>query len=473
MKDETKPAKPRKKPRKKKAGKPKRDRFVERLLACRSEAAAVSCIRRHQRQLANAERQLYWGGDAKRVKVSEVDLKARLDECRATMVESTGSKTMKRDWPLGSYRMSVTGTRAQLYVRGFDGSLTVWYCNSKSAGTSEKDDAVGSKARKIACRDIRKATGRSVNSFYGYGSIAIKNCIPRQFYYLDPTVNGRILDNMNAIDACSQYPSGFMGDMPTATGCMTVQGTVGPTAEYPFAFYIKSGHMAIYNELDTHSWMESPFADNLCPLVEPSDAYRESPSIHHDYLLDPEKDVTVLMKKAEHNPFRDFFLKWYGIKETYPHDSKEYKDSKLVMNALIGMMHQKDFTYRKTSFRLSHLAAVAIARGNQRLLDKALEIGVDNIAMMVVDSIIYRGSREYGGHEKALGTFHQEVTGCRYRQLKNSVYVFMDGDGKCVKYKHGAYNRNMDGTPISEPSSFMDMDDWTRVLEGDTQDGKE
>ena len=127
MKDEAKPAKPRKKPRKKKARKPKRDRFVERLLACRSEAAAVSCIRRHQRQLANAERQLYWGGGAKRVKVSEVDLKARLDECRATMVESTGSKTMKADWPLGSYRRSVTGTRAQLYVRGFDGSLTVWY----------------------------------------------------------------------------------------------------------------------------------------------------------------------------------------------------------------------------------------------------------------------------------------------------------------------------------------------------------
>lgn len=449
--------------------------YRERLLACRDTWSTICCVADHYEAGKKREKskrtQLNWGENATREKVNEAQLKARLDECRATMVESTGSNTMKEDWPLGSYRMSTTPSRSQLYVRDRRGRLHIWYCNSKSAGTSRADKHPGGDARKIACREVRKATGMSVNEIYGKADISVKNCVPRGFYYLDQTYNGRIHGCMSCIDGCSQYPSGFLGDMPTTIGSKVEEGTVKPSAEYPFAFYLRSGHLAIYNELDTHDWLDSPFADRLCPWNEKPD--RDSPSIHHDYYLEPSGDRTLLMRKADINPFREFFTKQYAIKETYPHDSDEYQEAKLVMNALVGMMHQKDYTYWTTSFRLPHLAAVAIARGNQRMLDMAKLIGVDNIAMIVVDSIIYRGKRVYGKPTKALGTFHQEVTGCRYRQLKNSVYIFMDSNGKCVKYKHGSYNRMEDGSPISEPTSFSDMDRWVKVIEGEIQEEQE
>lgn len=416
---------------------------------------------------------LYWGRDATREKVNEAQLLARVEECRKTMVEATGSRFQKKDWPLGSYRVDGNSTKQELYVRDKRGRLHIWYCNSKSADTSRDDKAEGSRARKVACREIREATGMSVNRIYGKADISVKNCIPRGFYYLDPTYNGRIHGCMSCIDGCSQYPSGFLGDMPTVEGSKVEEGTVKPSAEYPFAFYLESGHLAIYGELDTHDWMDSPFASRLCPLFEKPDAYKDSPSIHHDYYLDPSKDRTLLMRKADINPFREFFTRQYGIKETYPHDSDEYLDAKMVMNACIGMMHQKDYMYRKTSFKMAHLAAVAIARGNQRLLDMAKLIGKDNIAMIVVDSIIYRGKREFGNTTKAFGTFHQEVTGCSYRQLKNSVYIFMDSKGKCVKWKHGAFNRNRDGSPLTEPTSFSAMDRWVRVVRGKIQEEQE
>ena len=448
--------------------------YETRLISCTTTQEASACMRRHYRNLRNAGKQLYWGGKGtQRHKASEAEFLAKVEECRKTMTLSTGTNTMKRDWPLGSYRVDGNSTRQELYVRDHDGKLHIWYCNSKSAGTSGQDEAKGSRARKIACTDIREASGRPVNLIYGCADISVKNCIPRQFYYIDPRYNGRIQDCMSCIDGCSQYPSGFQGDMPTTYGSRVEDGTVKPSAEYPFAFYLRSGHMAIYNELDTHDWMDSPFRESLVPSREKPDAYRNSPSIHHDYHLEPAQDTTLLMRKADINPFREFFTKYYAIKETYPHDSDEYGDAKMVMNACIGMMHQNDYMYRRTSFRLPHLAAVAIARGNQRLLDMAKLIGVDNIAMIVVDSIIYRGDIVFGEPTKALGTFHQEVTGCSYMQLKNSVYMFMDSNGKCVKYKHGSYNRNRDGSPITEPTSFRDMGEWVRVPEGDCQEEQE
>ena len=438
--------------------------YRERLLACRDTWSTICCVADHYEAGKKREKskrtQLNWGENATREKVNEAQLKARLDECRATMVESTGSNTMKVDWPLGSYRMSTTPSRSQLYVRDKRGRLHIWYCNSKSAGTSRADKHPGGDARKIACREVRKATGMSVNEIYGKADISVKNCVPKPFHYTDREFPRIPVAPVSCLDGCSQYPSGFSGDMPTTRGSMVVQGTAKPSAEYPFAFYLRSGHMAIYNELDTHDWRDSPFAESLCPRSEKPDLF--SPSKHHDYYLDPSQDTTLLMKKADANARDRAFREQFDVKENYSHDSDEYQDAKKVMNACVGMMWQRDRNYRSTEYQFAHLAAVAIARANKRLLDMAKLIGEDNIAMIVVDSIIYRGDREFGNSTKGIGTFHQEVTGCWYRQLGHNIYMFMDSNGKCVKYAHGSLDAMDDGSDIGEPTSFGDMDRWIR-----------
>ena len=414
-----------------------------------------------ERKKRDAERlEFYWRRDATSHKVSEEEFRAKLAECRETMVESTGSKTMKRDWPRGSYRAVVGRFRAELYVRDERGKLHMWYCNSKSKDSSERKDKDGLKSIQVISKRVREISGRSMYLIYGKADISVKNCVPKPFHYTDREFPRIPVAPVSCLDGCSQYPSGFSGDMPTTRGSRVVQGTAKPSAEYPFAFYLRSGHMAIYNELDTHDWRDSPFAESLCPRSEKPDLL--NPSKHHNYYLDPSQDTTLLMKKSDANPLDRAFREQFDVKENYSHDSDEYQDAKKVMNACVGMMWQRDRNYRKTEYQFAHLAAVAIARANKRLLDMAKLIGEDNIAMIVVDSIIYRGDREFGNSTKGIGTFHQEVTGCWYRQLGHNIYMFMDRNGKCVKYAHGSLDAMDDGSDIGEPTSFDDMDRWIR-----------
>lgn len=401
-----------------------------------------------QKDYKKSHPQVYWNGDSEKIKLSKKEIQAIYKECKKTMIKSTGTKTMVKDWPLGSYRLQVGKYRVDLFVRDQEGKLKWYYSNSKSKDTSKADTNKGGNARKTANEWVINTTGKSIVGWYGRSPIYFRLCNPRPFYYLNDSYSNQYFSHFNCIDACSQYPSGFLGDMPTTEGHKTMKGTVKPTEDYPFAFYLKSGHLAIYDELDTHDWKDSPFADQL--LIK-------------EQYIDPSKDVTVLMKKAGKNPLKEFFLKQYEIKETYDHDSQEYKDAKDVMNCLIGMMHQKEFMYKKTSFQLAHISAVAIARGNQKILNKAMEIGKENIAQIIVDSIIYKGKEDYGTKKKeGLGTFHQEVSDSKYAQLKQSTYAFWDKEWNCLKFKHGASDDDGEGNEIKAPKDIADMNKWCR-----------
>ena len=412
-------------------------------------------FRRKMRQLGSSSNrkkyeQIYWNGNAAKIKCSEQEMHDHLKYCKEHYRKSTGSKTMLRDWPKGSYRMQTDKYSAKLFVRDENGNLFWYYVNAKSKNTNEKDDAQGKKAITLANEYCKKNYGKPLVSIYGTTAAEFRFCTPKQFYYRNIDLDGKILNHMSCIDASSQYPSGFLGDMPTAKGNKALKGTVKPTEEYPFAFYLKSGHLAIYNELDTHDWLFSPFAEYLFQ--------DEKAQVKN---LDPDQDVTVLMRKAEINPLAKFFDEQFKIKETFDHDSEEYKDAKLVMNALIGMMHQKTFNYNKSNWKLAHLPAIAIARGNQKILNQANQIGIHNIAMIVVDSIIYQGKKEFGSHEKYLGSMHQEVTDAQYRHLKTSTYAFFK-DGACVKFKHGSSNATIDDNEIETPKTLFEMDNYVR-----------
>lgn len=394
--------------------------------------------------------QIYWNGNATKIKCSEQEMHDHLNYCKEHFKKSIGSKTMLRDWPKGSYRMQNDKYSAKLFVRDNEGKLWWYYVNAKSKDTNEVDEAEGKKAITLANKYCKEKFGKPLVSIYGTTNVIFRFCTPKQFYYRDIDKDGKILNHMSCIDASSQYPSGFLGDMPTSKGNKVFKGTVKPTKEYPFAFYLKSGHLAIYNELDTHDWLFSPFAEYLF-----QDEKIECKN------LDPNQDVTVLMRKAEINPLAKFFDEQFKIKETFDHDSEEYKNAKLVMNALIGMMHQKTYNYVKSNWKLAHLPSIAIARGNQKILDMASKIGIQNVTMIVVDSIIYQGKKEFGTHEKHLGSMHQEVTDAQYRHLKTSTYAFFK-DGNCVKFKHGSSNATIDDDEIETPKSLFEMDNYVR-----------
>lgn len=262
---------------------------------------------------------------------------------------------------------------------------------------------------------------------------------------------------MSSIDGCSQYPAGFIGILPTSYGMVEKQGTIKPSIDYPFAFYIKSGHIAVYNEFDTHDWLRQPLWEYLFKMQK----YKDNPDIQQPF-LPLNEDVTILMKKAC-NSLEEDFRHFYNIKEKYDHDSDEYKAAKLVMNAAIGMMHRNDKnnrTYDQKPWKMAHLAAVAIARANNSILKMAKKIGYKNIAQIMVDGIVYKGKPQ-GLDYKELGQYYQEIYDAEYYARKHGVYAFKDNTG-IIKYKHVGLVTWPDGTIIEdrEPTNLEDIDLW-------------
>ena len=137
---------------------------------------------------------------------------------------------------------------------------------------------------------------------------------------------------------------------------------------------------------------------------------------------------------------------FYNVKQTFPKDSKEYEIAKLIMNQVIGDWHRKDKDQKRImtyddhgSFQLAHIVAVAIARGNQKILDKIAELQTDAVVHVCVDGIIYTGGEIFGEPGARLGVFCQEFTNADFIMRNVNVYCARK-DNKCVKFKHAGYD---------------------------------
>ena len=182
------------------------DRELSSLLEMGEEEACnrllLAWMRGREKERESERLELNWGRDATSHKVSEDDFRAKWEECKATMVESTGSKTMKRDWPRGSYRASIGRFRAELYVRDARGKLHMWYCNSKSKDSSEPKDNDGLRAIKVISRSVREKTAKSMYLIYGKADVSVRHCVPKPFHDIDRCCPSDPGPGMSCIDGC-------------------------------------------------------------------------------------------------------------------------------------------------------------------------------------------------------------------------------------------------------------------------------
>lgn len=264
-----------------------------------------------------------------------------------------------------------------------------------------------------------------------------KYCIPKQFYYINENLIGRKLI-ASAVDYCSQYPTNLCGKLPDGHKRLVLKGRHEPTAEYPFAFYLKSGCVAEYGKYDTHEWQLSRFKTSL---------FNEG-RLGKVLTTKDEDETTVLMKASKYELTE--VMKYFYAKR------KTDETAKLVMNAFIGMLHTKSYN----NHRYAHIVAIVIARANERM--RALAEQIEDPIHICVDGCVYLGNEIYGGYEKALGKLEQEFVGCEFMMRGTNTYVAMK-DSKVVKFKHGAYNARTDGKDIDICEGFDDMKTWIRI----------
>lgn len=385
-----------------------------------------------------------WKTEAKRILLNNDDMKAKLQEVMSSRnIAKTNTKIadfINED----TYKTEIYGDYVELYMR--ENGKYVIYCNNLRDSTKNTTDKPV-RADKIFQEKFIELNGCGLEKAFGFMGKTLKRCIPKQFDYLNKKYCNKTLI-MSSIDASSQYASGCLGALPDAHNNLYLDHYAEPTEEYPFAFYA-SGHLAIYNELDTHKWVDNKLFPNLFRLKKNDDwPFR---------YLDKEHEHTILMKKSSYS-MDSTWKYFYGIKQSYSKDSEEYNNAKLVMNKTIGCWHKKDkdkkraFTYDDNgSFQLAHIVAVAIARGNQKILNKVEEIDLDAVAHICVDGIIYIGDKIFGQPGVNLGIFCQEFTGVP--TVIRDINVYMAKDKNNYKFRHASYDL-INGEDINDDKKY-------------------
>ena len=143
----------------------------------------------------------------------------------------------------------------------------------------------------------------------------------------------------------------------------------------------------------------------------------------------------------------DYF---YEKKKSCAKGSKEYKSAKLVMNQTIGCWHRGDKDTKSknrdydngSSYRLAHIVAVTVARGNKKILDMCKRIGYLRVIHICVDGIIYMGADKQASDDPKtikIGEFEQEFAGANFKMMQINCYA-AEKDGKIVKFKHAGFD---------------------------------
>ena len=224
----------------------------------------------------------------------------------------------------------------------------------------------------------------------------VKKCVcsPINFVTQKNFLRDIKLHNCYKADESSSYPAKLLGKLPTFYGCKVLPGRIEPSEEFPFAFYVNSGHMKIFNELDTRNF------DNEFYL-----AFRDEKASwkHFDNLPDNEEE-TVLCRASEFN-LESMLQKIYAGRKEHP----EYKQ---FMNMCIGYFHN---THPQVGPQCSHLASVVMARCVKSMSERAKKIKKEGNEVILIntDSIAWIGNpSEIVDKQKKLGAFVSEHEGC-------------------------------------------------------------
>lgn len=360
--------------------------------------------------------------------------------------EKATSKTKRSDFDEFHYGIDKKGDYISLYL--FENGKYIIYKNNMMDEAKNKPSATIKKVDSFFDKKFIELNGISLRRAFGFVEKEFKRCIPKQFYFLNPKYLNKQLF-ASAIDASSQYPSGCLGRLPDSHAAIRMKGRILPSAEFPFAFYT-SGHCAEFGVFDTHDWFSNKLASFLF-------RFSKNEPYPLKLLLDDEEE-TILMKASDYT-MDDIWNYFYKLKQEKEKDSEDYLTAKLVMNKTIGCWHRKDKDRKEImsyddhgSYQMAHIVAIAIARGNQKILDMVRKIGPQYIVQICVDGIIYLGDRKFGEEKAGLGKFSQELLGCDLKIKGMNVYCAIK-DGKCVKFKHGGYDL-LNGKEIDEKKEF-------------------
>lgn len=293
------------------------------------------------------------------------------------------------------------------------------------------DDEFGALDAWIAFQArVNEKIGKKLSDIFGglpLEYLKYRDCVPSPINWASARFTakyGSIAENCVKADICSAYGTEASKTLPDChiSRGKVVQGRVPPTKDLPFAFYLESGHMAIWGEGDTFELNQSPYI-----------------TCDHTTFCEPEEDRTLLLPVAE-NSLAEVFEELYEGRKDDPHN-------KLIMNATIGMFHRKKTRLQEDN--LWPIPAVIKYRCNKRIVDTCEWLKERNQLPILIntDSILWEGEwqddfYQVFSNEKKLGNFTIEYKKCRAVIRSTKIYQVEDTEsGKVITRWSGSHSR--------------------------------
>lgn len=397
---------------------------------------------------------IYWSKESKMEIITNEQMEDLLQRLKKKKWKVIAPTTDRDAYNGREYSVSKEGDYRRVYLYDKkENKYKRFSTNIHDDTKNSRDDSLkgkGYKAISMLQDYFKQVNGVSFKTAFNTVGELYKICIPKPLLYQNSDFYGHIL-RTSSVDVGSSYPANICGLLPDAHTSIKKEGTVAPNAEYPFAFYVKSGHLAQYGVFDTHKWLFNNYSQRLFRFGEDEE--------FHINIISKDDDETILMKASKYQ-LTSTMEHFYKIKESFKHDSPDYLQAKLIMNSSIGMMHKKEYN----EYKYAHLSAVCIARANQELLNMLARINKNDVIQACVDGVMYIGD-QMAPNEKKFGKFHQEYTNKETLVTAWLKYIVMDDDGKLIKAKHGNCNKDENGKDIddSQIKDFNDQYKWQLV----------
>lgn len=375
-----------------------------------------------------------WFHDSKKIILSKEEWNEMIDQLKSDKKKKIRfNKTIGNNYLTGNY-----------FIESWNGYIQCYRFVNNEWITYKVLDNVCKQGTKVDTGDIAIKwqakfkecnNGISANKLFGMTQgIKFRKFVPSAVIWSNDSkwVKNQILPNMHKADLKSAYGWAMSQPLPDTHTLKIESGIVQPSEEYPFVFYMNSGHHAVYNEYST-----TTFKSRYYPQYNFNDKeFTHGSEISYCYKAIPQEFG-----------YKDVVQYFYQLKESYPKGSKERDEMKNMLVVPTGMMrpttvdnNDRLLPNAEKIYGLYIQAAVVLGRTVNRILNicKQLERENNLVVMIATDSVMWLGKHSSVAIEKQsgneLGTFEKEHTNCRVCIKATNNYMIED-NGLYV-YKH-------------------------------------
>lgn len=380
-------------------------------------------------------------------------------------------KTVRSIWQKDhTYRFD-DGANPTLYISRMDGEKRVYeiYYTYLDAEKAYRAKGAGSSGFQKINELVIEDCGRRLQDIFGRivnngGTTEFDQCVRATKYaiYLNPSLKGRKLSHMYKADISSAWPFALCGALPTLVGSQRINGVAEPTAEFPFAFYLKSGHIAEFNGFDTRELRQNKWYKRIEEESKANFKPNKNRPQWHTYVeVEPEDEITILCPRADYD-LEQALRKLYATKEDKT-DPIASSWAKAQLNSFIGWMRSNQ--YNKFDF-MGHLSAIAYARATWRMVsmaDKLVEEGNTPI-YFAIDSIIWIGKKSSLTSKKEFGAFVSEAENATGVIVNHGQYC-IEQNGSIILEKHQGID-----AMIYEGCGIKTLDDYIANMNSPVQE---